>query len=189
MSNSFSGEPGLRVFVAALIPQEIKNEIKQYVDEVRSHWDGVKWESQEKLHLTLKFLGELEESKVVQIEKQVGETANFYSPFDLEVSRFGGLPDLRNPRVLFIGLAENAGLSKFQKELEERLTELGFKREDRRFIPHVTVGRIKGKSRIKGSLPLPKRLPFFITEVAVMKSVLKREGSKHAPLSVFRLGK
>ncbi len=179
----------MRVFIAALIPDDIKDEIRHYVDEVKPHWEGVKWESQEKLHLTLKFLGETEESKVEQIEKQVGEVTSIYSPFYLKVSRFGGLPDLRNPRVLFLGLTENEELSKFQRELEERLLGLGFQKEGRRFLPHITIGRIKGSSRIKGSLPLPRRFPFFITEVAVMKSVLHREGSRYSPLSVFRVGK
>lgn len=177
----------MRVFIAALIPEKIKYEVKKYVDDIKSHCEGVKWESHEKLHVTLKFLGEVEESKEQEIENNIREAASIYSPFDMEIARFGGFPNIKNPRVLFIGLTENQKLLKLQSEIEERLEGLDFKKEVRPFFPHMTVGRIKGKSRLKGSFPVPRRLPFFISEVAIMKSVLNSEGSKYTPVSVFRL--
>ncbi|MBI2486447.1 MAG: RNA 2',3'-cyclic phosphodiesterase [Deltaproteobacteria bacterium] len=179
----------MRVFIAAFIPQEIKFEIGRYVDEIKSHWEGVKWESYEKLHVTLKFLGEVEESKVEEIGNNIREAASIYSPFDMEIARFGGFPNLKNPRVLFIGLTGDQELLKLQSEIEERLEGLGFTKDDRSFFPHITVGRIRGKARLKGSFPVPRRIPFFISEIAVMKSVLNPGGSKYAPISVFQLDK
>lgn len=176
----------MRVFVAALIPQQIQFEIGKYVDEIRSHWEGVKWESYEKLHVTLKFLGEVEESKVEEIGNNI-RAATIYSPFDMEIARFGGFPNLKNPRVLFIGLTGDHELLKLQSEIEERLEGLGFTKDDRSFLPHITVGRIRGKARLKGSFPAPRRIPFFISEIAVMKSVLNPGGSKYSPIRVFQL--
>lgn len=177
----------MRIFIAALIPEEIKLKMKRYVDEIKPFWGGVKWEGYEKLHVTLKFLGEVEESEVNKIEKVVEKIVKSDSPFNMEVARFGGFPNLRNPRVLFIGLSQNEGLAKLQGEIEEELGALGFKKENRPFLPHITIGRIKGKSKLTGSLPVPERLPFFVSEIAVMRSVLRPEGSKYTPVSVFRL--
>jgi 2'-5' RNA ligase len=177
----------LRTFIAALIPEEIKLEMKRYIMDMKPHWEGVKWENYEKLHLTLKFMGDVEESKIEEIESVLAESVRMYSPFRTAISGFGGFPNLRNPHVLFIGLSENQELLKLQCEIEERLEGLGFKKESRAFVSHVTIGRIRGRAQSKGSFPVPKNTPFSITEIALMKSMLHPGGSKYTPISVFRL--
>lgn len=179
----------MRTFIAALIPEEIKLEMKRYIMDMKPHWGGVKWENYEKLHLTLKFLGEVEESKIEKIESVLVELVRPYSPFRTAISGFGGFPNLRNPRVLFIGLSENHELLKLQCEIEERLEGFGFKKENRAFVSHVTIGRIRGRAQSKGSFPVPQNTSFSITEIALMKSLLHPEGSKYTPISVFRLDK
>ena len=177
----------MRVFIAAIIPDEIQIEIDRYLKEIRPNWEGVKWEKYNKLHVTLKFLGEVEESSVEKIKSVLGELVLPCSSFEMTIVRFGGFPYLKNPRVLFIGLSENPELLKLHGEIEERLEVLGFKKENRRFVPHVTVGRIKGRSKSRGTFPAPNNTHFFISQISVMKSELKPEGSKYTPLSVFRL--
>lgn len=157
--------------------------------DMKPHWEGVKWENYEKLHLTLKFLGEVEESKIEKIESVLAESVRTYSPFRTAISGFGGFPNLRNPRVLFIGLSENHELLKLQCEIEERLEGFGFKKENQAFVSHVTIGRIRGRAQSKGSFPVPQNTSFFIAEIALMKSLLHPEGSKYTPISVFRLDK
>lgn len=157
--------------------------------DMKPHWEGVKWENYEKLHFTLKFLGEVEESKIEKIESVLAESVRTYSPFRTAISGFGGFPNLRNPRVLFIGLSENHELLKLQCEIEERLEGFGFKKENRAFVSHVTIGRIRGRAQSKGSFPVPQNTSFFIAEIALMKSLLHPEGSKYTPISVFRLDK
>jgi 2'-5' RNA ligase len=179
----------LRVFIAALVPEETKLEIRKYLDEIKPHWEGVKWESDEKLHVTLKFLGEVEGLKLEEVENCVGEAVKVYSPFDMEIARFGGFPNLRTPRVLVIGLNGNPELLRLQSEIDERLKGLGFAQDDRSFLPHITVGRVKARAKLRGSLPIPERLPFLISEIAVMKSVLNPGCSKYSPLSLFKLVK
>lgn len=157
--------------------------------DMKPHWEGVKWENYQKLHLTLKFLGEVEESKIEKIESVLAESVRTYSPFRTAISGFGGFPNLRNPRVLFIGLSENHELLKLQCEIEERLEGFGFKKENQAFVSHVTIGRIRGRAQSKGSFPVPQNTSFFIAEIALMKSLLHPEGSKYTPISVFRLDK
>jgi 2'-5' RNA ligase len=176
----------LRTFIAALIPEEIRLEMKKYITEIKPHWEGVKWENYEKLHVTLKFLGEVEESKIERIKSALEESLRICSPFKMAISGFGGFPNLQNPRVLFIGLSENPELLALQSEIEEKLEWL-VRKEGRAFVSHVTIGRIKGRSRSKGPFPTPTSSSFFISEIALMKSVLHPEGSKYNPISIFRL--
>ncbi len=177
----------MRIFIAALIPPEIKIAIRDYVDSIMPQWEGVRWESYEKFHVTLKFLGEVDESKLSDVEKILRLGGEGISPFEMEIKGFGGFPSLRRPRVLFVDLSDNSDLSRFQLGLEERLEGIGFARENRIFKSHVTVGRIKGYSSVKGPFPSPEPLSFKITEIAVMRSVLHKKGSEYTCLWTFTL--
>jgi 2'-5' RNA ligase len=177
----------LRIFIAALIPLEIKLAINHYVESIKPHWEGVRWESREKFHLTLKFLGEVDESKLSDVEKTLRLGVKGVSPFEMAITGFGGFPSLRRPRVLFVDLSDNNELLKFQLELEEGLEHIGFARENRKFTSHITVGRTKGHSSVRESFPSPDPLSFKISEIAIMRSILHKKGAEHTGLYVFRL--
>lgn len=177
----------MRIFIAALIPQEIKLAIRNYVESIKPHWDGVRWESDEKFHLTLKFLGEVEESLLGDLEKALRAGVHGVSPFNMAIKGFGGFPSLRRPRVLFVDLSYNHELESFHMDLEARLEGIGFGREGREFKSHITVGRVRRYANVRGSFPNPEPLAFTISEIAVMRSILRREGSQYEGLSVFNL--
>jgi 2'-5' RNA ligase len=177
----------LRIFIAALIPPEIKLAMKNYVESIKPHWEGIRWESHEKFHLTLKFLGEVDDSKLSEIEKTLRLGVHGVSPFGMAITGFGGFPSLKRPRVLFVDLSDNDELLKFQLELEERLEDIGFARENRKFKSHITVGRMKGRPSVQGSFPSPDPISFKISEIAIMRSVLHRNGAEHTGLHIFRL--
>lgn len=181
-------ENRLRLFIAALLPDEIKAALGGYVASLGKAAEGVKWEKEEKLHVTLKFLGEVDEKTAEAVSLVTREAARKYFPFEMKSANLGGFPDLRHPRVLFVGLSENPGLSGLQREIEEGLLPLGFERDNRRFIPHVTVGRVNGRMRTTGPLPLPKKIHFTVSEISVVKSVPGKAGSVYTPLHVFTLG-
>lgn len=177
----------MRIFIAALIPPEIKLAMKNYVESIKPHWEGIRWESYEKFHLTLKFLGEVDESKLSDVEKTLRVGVQGVSPFEMAIKGFSGFPSLRRPRVLFVDLSDNDELLKFQHEVEERLEDIGFPRENRKFRSHITVGRTKGHSTVRGSFPSPDPLSFKISEIAIMRSILHRTGAEHTGLYVFKL--
>ncbi len=178
----------MRLFIAALLPEEIKRGIGIYVDNLKPFWEGVRWERYEKFHITLKFLGETKEDKVESIREIIEGSTKSYLSFASTVSGFGGFPNLKSPRVLYVAILSHPGLSELQKEIEEKIEEgLGVKREKRRFLPHTTVGRVRGRARFKGSLPTPEPLSFSITEVALMKSVLRPQGSEYTEIAKFSL--
>lgn len=177
----------MRIFIAALIPPEVRQAIKDYVESIKEKWEGVRWENWEKFHVTLKFLGEVDESKLGDIEESLRLGGQGVVSFEMTITGLGGFPTLRRPRVLFVDLSDNNELSKFQLSLEERLEDIGFARENRRFKPHITVGRTKGYSSIRGPFPSPKRLSFRISEIGIMRSVLNKKGSEHTCLYMFTL--
>jgi 2'-5' RNA ligase len=94
---------------------------------------------------------------------------------------------MRFPRILYIGLSENPELSSLQGRIDEALEPLGFPMETRRFLPHVTIGRIKNRLRIKEPLLQPEACNFSISEIGVIKSETRRDGSVYTPLHIFRL--
>jgi 2'-5' RNA ligase len=177
----------LRLFIAALLPDGIRARMDEYIGALKSRCGGVKWEERDKLHVTLKFLGSVGDSKVPEVSSMIGGLVRNYSPFETDITGFGGFPDMRFPRILYIGLSENPELSSLQGRIDEALEPLGFPRETRGFLPHVTIGRIKSRLRISETLPIPEKYKFTIDEIAVVKSETLRDGSVYTPLHIFRL--
>jgi len=178
----------LRLFIAALLPEDIKRRISDYINGLKPDIEGVKWEKPDKLHVTLKFLGEVDDTKLAQINNTLESLYRKQSPFKMSITRFGGFPGLRSPRVLFVGLSENEELSKLHAEIQEQLSALGFQTDSRKFIPHVTIGRVKKKFGIKDTLPLPEKTAFEIRKIGVIKSELNKGGSVYTPVELFDLG-
>ena len=154
---------------------------------------GVKWVRPENCHLTLKFLGEVEESLVAKIEKNVSVAASSHVPFELELSSPGVFPNPRFPRVLWIGLKGETGkLKQLRNGLETALEPLGFEPEKKGFVPHVTVGRIRARRGflldindfLKSEVPPIKS---SINAVNLYQSILKPSGPIYKVLSSFQL--
>jgi len=178
----------LRLFIAALLPEEVKAALGGYIASLRKVAEGVKWEKEEKLHVTLKFLGEVDEATAEAAAFVTGSRARNYAPFEMSTGNLGGFPNLQTPRILYAGLSENPGLSALQNEIDEALEPHGFERETRRFIQHVTIGRVNGRMRTTGPLPIPEKIQFTISEISIVRSVLGKSGSTYSPLHTFTLG-
>ncbi len=178
----------MRLFIAALLPDNISEQLTAYINSLKKVIDGVRWEKPEKLHLTLKFLGTVEDAKAKEISAMIEHIAEGYSPFELAISEFGGFPRLKNPRVLYVGLSENEHLYNFHGELDHTLSEIGFERDERKFTPHITIGRVKKKISIK-EVPEINKTPFEITQIGIIKSEIRSSGSEYTPLELFNLNK
>ena len=178
----------MRIFIAALLPDEVKGALGAYIASLRKVTEGVKWEKEEKLHVTLKFLGEVDDATAEAAASVTGLLARNYAPFETSTGNLGGFPNLQRPRILYAGLSESPGLSALQNEIDNGLEPHGFERETRSFIPHVTIGRVNGRMKTTGPLPIPEKIRFTISEVAVVRSVLGRAGSTYSPLHTFTLG-
>ena len=185
----------IRSFLAIELPKPILGKIEEVQGDLRSTHADVRWVSPEKIHLTLKFFGNIEESRIDLIFKSIEEPVRNTLPFSVRVRGAGAFPSLRNPRVIWMGLAEGKeGLVSLQEEIEVRLEEIGFEPEDRPFQPHLTLGRVKSS---RGKEELVRRMEKFAEEefgdfqverVALFKSELRPSGPIYTLLKVLRLG-
>ena len=156
----------------------------------------MRWVNPEKIHLTLKFFGNIEESRIEPIFKSIEEPIRNTLPFSLEVRGVGAFPHLRNPRVIWMGLVERREvLVSFQKQIETQLEKIGFQSEDRPFHPHLTLGRTKssrGKDELAGRMEKYKEEEFGdfqVERVILFRSDLKPSGPIYTALRELRLGR
>jgi 2'-5' RNA ligase len=146
------------------------------------------------VHLTLKFLGEISEDGVPDVCSGVAGAVAGIRAFDMAVDGFGAFPSLRRPSVVWTGIELNPSLERVQKSVEEALCELGYPREERRFKPHLTVGRahkraspsdFRGFEALVGQLSY--RDTYRVSAIDVMQSRLKPTGAVYDVVHSARL--
>jgi 2'-5' RNA ligase len=184
----------MRTFIAIEIPAEIKTALSRLQTELRRASAEVSWTKPENIHLTLKFLGEIEPRLVNEIERACVETIAEFQPFTLDLNGAGVFPNARQPRVLWAGLSgEIEKAVEIQRRLDGRLAAIGFGREEKPFRPHLTVGRIKSNKKTRELIALAEAyqlpdLSFDVKEMVVMKSELRREGALYTCLAKATMG-
>ena len=178
----------MRLFIAALLPQEIQRQLSLYISTLKQAVDGVKWEKPEKLHVTLKFLGDVEQNRIKEISSLLFRATQNCASFQLSTTLFGTFPNLRNPKVLYAGLSQDKMMANFQSSIEVGLSELGFESDNRKFMPHVTLGRVK-KRIVLHNIPILEKKKFNITEIGLIRSELRPEGSVYTSVEIFKLEK
>ncbi|TAL24658.1 MAG: RNA 2',3'-cyclic phosphodiesterase [Nitrospirae bacterium] len=185
----------LRCFVAIELPDEIKKTIDEYVAKLMETKADVKWIPSKNLHLTLKFLGDTPEKIVPDISKRLSEITRLHNSFDIRISGAGVFPNIKYPRVIWLGINDSEEIIKLQRDMDEALKEFGFETDDREFRPHLTIGRIrssKNKDVLIRELSTLKAVDFGKIEVkniALMKSELKPGGAEHFRLIEIPIGK
>lgn len=185
----------IRTFLAIELPKPILKKIEEVQGDLRSAHADVRWVNPEKIHLTLKFFGNIEESRIDLILKSIEEPIRNTLPFSLKVRGVGAFPDLKNPRVVWMGLVDGKGVvGAFQKQIESQSGKIGFQSEDRPFHPHLTLGRMKssrGKEDLVGRMEkhIEEEFGDFPVEgVVLFKSDLRPAGPIYTPLKELRLG-
>ena len=184
----------IRTFVAVLLTEDLRQKIAQVQGEAKKLAPDVKWVAPENLHVTLKFLGDVCESKIGDVCDAVGEAARAVPAFDLSVSGLGAFPSPARARVVWVGIdrgrEELAGLA---AGVNDRLAKLGFEREDRAFKSHITIGRVKTSrlldelARGIGEIDASDMGSQRVASVAVMQSDLQREGPVYSVLKKLEL--
>lgn len=183
----------IRAFVAIPLDRAVRERIAEVQSELGKTLSGIRWTGRENLHLTLKFLGGVEDEKVAPIAAALAEALRPISPFSLLCRGLGVFPDIRKPRVLWAGL-EGAPLGKIAASIEAAAQSLGFEREKREFKPHLTIGRWRefggGADALRREVERRRAHDFGsseVNEVIFFQSVLKPGGPVYTPLRVFPL--
>jgi 2'-5' RNA ligase len=185
----------IRSFLAIETPRTIQKKIEEIQEDLKSSRADVRWVSPEKIHLTLKFFGNIDESKIDPIVKSIERPVRTNPPFSLKVRGVGAFPYLKNPRVIWMGLVdEREVLVSLQKQLERELEKMGFEPEERAFRPHLTLGRVKsgrGREELAGRIERYKEEEFGdfpVEKIVLFKSDLKPTGPIYTPLRELKLG-
>jgi RNA 2',3'-cyclic 3'-phosphodiesterase len=149
--NSFGA---IRSFIAIELPSEARQGLARLRRDLeRDQHRFVKWVDPAGIHLTLKFLGDIPSGRVAEITAAMGAAVQGTSSLCLEISGLGGFPSLSQPRVLWVGVGgEVDRLARLQQNIDSALAPLGFAREERPFVPHLTLARLR-----QGALPMERR--------------------------------
>lgn len=170
-----------RLFIAAEIPENIREVIAGTRDEFAGK-NNFKWEPMDKMHLTLKFLGDCTIEQTGEIEKYV-EGLKRESVIDTALMQFGTFTKAGKPIILFAELVNSPLLQNLQHNIEISMSQLGFPTETRKFHPHITLLRVKDFYDFKtiGKIANAPRfdIPFVINEICLYQSVLLSSGSKY----------
>lgn len=186
----------IRTFIAVDLAAAVKDRLIKLQEQLGRSGTGVKWTRPENLHLTLLFLGEVEELEVVSICRVVQQRARKHAPFSLEVAGLGAFPNTRRPKILWAGITDGvAELRALHADLEEGLLDLScYRREDREYTPHLTLGRLSHDDRAdEWGLVLAKHADWnggttSVDEVLVMASEMRRGGPEYSVLGRGSLG-
>jgi 2'-5' RNA ligase len=183
----------VRTFICIEIPDSIKARIDELQTTLKAIDARVSWVKPSNIHLTLRFLGAVETTRIERVAGAVERATAGINRFEIEVSGAGCFPSPRSPRVLWIGFAEIPdALMNLYTNLEGELDREGFALEKRKFSPHLTIGRFrtpKNAAHVAEALIesgfTPER--FNATEVIVMRSDLKPTGSIYTPQARIKL--
>lgn len=137
----------MRLFVALNFPKKERDRIYRATKVLRGSGLPVRWVDPENYHVTLKFLGNVAEDRVTQVEEALTRVATATGKIDLSIEGFGAFPTIRNPNVIWVGVEPTPSLRCLKQDLEWALKDCGFDREGRAFHPHLTLGKADSSSR------------------------------------------
>lgn len=184
----------IRTFISIDPPEDIKREILNLQGRFKIYGGHIGWTRPEAMHLTLKFLGDIDEKEVPEIEAATREATIGFNPFYLRVLGLGFFPGLRRLRIIWLGVSgEEDNLIRLQSKIENEIARIGHPREEREFKPHLTIGRVRdahGLNRLIDAVNAEREIDlggFNAAEILIMKSELKPGGAIYTRLSGIAL--
>jgi len=181
----------IRTFIAVELPAELKQA------KLKSSNPPVKWVDPANIHLTLKFLGDVDVAITGKITTALEEVVRGMPPFSIEATKLGVFPNINRIQIIWVGLfGDLPKLSGLQKRIEENLKPLGFPPEGRPFTPHLTLARVRDYARPEDRQKLGQlisaasfegKYKIPVNSVNLMKSQLTREGPIYTKISAVTL--
>lgn len=175
-----------RLFIAIDLPERIRDDITSTYMAI----PGAKWIEDSQIHLTLRFIGEVDGETERRIDSALQSITS--PPFSLSIKGVGHFPPRKEPRVLWVGVSDDQNLLKLQSKIERTLISIGLAPEDRKFHPHITIARLNGSPHEKVALFLSghslfETEPFDISEFSLYSSTLRKEGALHIKEVTYKL--
>ena len=185
----------IRAFVGVRLDSEVARRIAAAQAALQPCIPGVRWVAETNYHFTLKFLGAVSENRIPDIVNALTEAVVPFAPFVVSARGVGVFPDIRRPRVIWVGL-NSTELAELARAVESTLERIGFAREARSFQAHLTLGRwrdaIKPGAELRREIERRKDEAFgdsVVEKVILFQSILKPGGAVYSELEVFHLEK
>jgi len=184
----------LRLFVAVELPASVRRALGELARDLARCRADVKWVEEENFHLTLKFLGEVDQARLPEVQEALARAARGAKPFSFEATGTGAFPSPGRPRVIWVGVGRGAEeLGSLAARVDAELARVGFAAEARPFSPHLTLGRVRSPRGV-GDLVRALEQACFparevpVGEIVLFQSVLGRAGPVYTPVARYRLG-
>lgn len=187
----------MRAFIAIELSDGAKQYLAKLQTQLKKSGADIKWVNPSNIHLTLKFLGEINEEQLAEISGIMQKIASSQKEFVLGLGNIGAFPDISSAKVIWAGVNEGEEETKFiAKNLEEAISEIGIPKEGRPFSSHITIGRPRsGLNRTKlmqllkelTEKPAEEKPQFKVARIALYKSTLTSEGPIYEALREVNL--
>ncbi len=185
----------MRCFTAIVLPEATRRMLARLGGASLRQSKAVRWNTQDQLHITLKFLGQVADEQLPAVCDAVRDASSQIAPFPVRCAGLGCFPAPRNPRVLWCGIEDPAeGCARWVAAAEPLLADLGFKPEARAYTPHVTLARSKsgeGNSilrRVLQDTAASQTEELMVRQVVLFESRLDSSGACYVPMATTRLG-
>ncbi len=179
----------MRLFFCVELDEQAKNGLSRLMDRLKARCPTGKWVAPENLHLTVRFLGEVGEGRLGELENLAQTVAGEFLPFTLELGKLSAFPSPKRARVLWVGPVKGEDrFVELMRAVEEGVRRLGFRPETKAPTAHVTMARFKTPRDLSGLLAeveFKDVLPVEVREITLMRSTLRPEGPIYTP--VFRV--
>jgi len=184
----------IRCFVAVQVPATVLSAVEQYIKALNKTVSDIHWVKVNGIHVTLKFLGEIQPALVEQVEEIMVPLSHLYKPFRIKLKGSGCFPNKSKPRVFWLGLEQDSAktLSEIHGWIDTNLKPLGFSEEERGFSPHLTIGRVRKPQNFDNLFNFIEKKPFAehafsIEKIDLMRSELKPTGAEYSEIKSYPL--
>lgn len=180
----------MRLFVALDFPDEVRHALGELIASLRPHAKNARWVRHESMHITLKFIGHVEDKQLDEIRKALSTIRSIH-PAEMYFRGLGFFPHERRPRVLWVGVEASPSVAALAFNVDASLEHLGIRRETREFVPHLTLARFESPSGLEKLVATAESLAStdfgsaIEREFYLYESVLKRSGAEYTRLAAF----
>ncbi len=183
----------IRTFIAIELPVEVKQVARRIQDQLGESIEGIRWVKHGNIHLSVKFLGNVEENRINDIAAAVTNAVKDISVMNLKTGQLGIFPNEKRPRILWLGIEGDVPeFIRMYKNCESELSKLGYEKDVRENKPHITIGRIRSSKKQKGLINILKdtsieSIEFNADELKLMRSELDPNGAVYTNLQSVKL--
>ena len=180
----------MRSFIALDVPGPVSDYLSGVIERLAKMTRGVKWVKKAGIHITLKFLGEIDDEAAAVLHDTLAPIGSQFSRIMVSLKEIDAFPSRRRARVVVVKLGNGVEEAKaLFADMEARLAGFAFKKEEREFTPHITLGRLKLPAPFpNGDAPALERMEFAIDRMVLYKSTLTPSGALYSPIWTIKLG-